>query len=653
MCGIIGILTQDLAAKKSAVSLNKLLRHRGPDDEGYVLINTAGKKHVSYCGSDSVEPVKQKLHHISKADYNNYDLIFGHRRLSIIDLSENGHCPMSDENGNIWITYNGEIYNYVELRDELKSFGFKFRTGSDTEVIIKSYLVWGEDCFARFNGMWAFALWDSNSGKLILSRDRFGIKPLYYVLNDNYFAFSSEIKPLLELLSPQNPINDKSIPFYILYGNRFNREETYVKNIKTLKASNYLVYQTGTIKIKQYYQIPILESNQKSEEQLKKELLELFIDSVKLRFRSDVQVGTCLSGGFDSSGIAAVSHILFGEGLNTFSAVWSYKECDESKYIDLINKNYGCTGNKIEPSPEEFESVFEKLCYFQEIPTEGPGLYPQWYVMKKAKEKVKVLLDGQGGDEVFGGYFIHGTFLRSLIRDKKFSSVLSNMDLLYGLLKKNGIMGFSNWLFPDLYNKTVRRLFSEKFKVLNNNILAKVKKEDLYNDITPPRLYNNYLNNLSYHFITNLTIPALLHYEDRSSMAHSIESRVPFLDYRLVEFGVNLSPHHLAEKKHTRPLYRSAFENILPHQIINRKDKLGYPVPFNKWTRNNIKEYVLDILSNPNSEIFSYIDKKYLDKNLSRHFKEEIDYSWEIWRLLSFEKFLILVNKKSYQIIES
>ena len=200
MCGIIGILSKEPSVRKSAVNLNKMLKHRGPDDEGYVLINTENGRNISYSGDDSVEPVKQKLKHISTADYDGFDLIFGHRRLSIIDLSENGHGPMSDESGKIWITYNGEIYNYVELRDELKSYGFKFRTNSDTEVIIKSYQKWGEDCFNRFNGMWAFALWDSDTRKLILSRDRFGIKPLYYVLNNGFLAFSSEIKPLIHFI---------------------------------------------------------------------------------------------------------------------------------------------------------------------------------------------------------------------------------------------------------------------------------------------------------------------------------------------------------------------------------------------------------------------------------------------------------------------
>lgn len=644
MCGIIGIVSNNADSKRSIIYLNKLIKHRGPDDEGFVLINSKSKRQSSFSGDDSIDFIKQKLPHISKANFTDFDVVFGHRRLSIIDLSEKGHCPMSDESGKIWITYNGEIYNYIELREELKSFGFTFNTGSDTEVIIKAYQKWGEDCFNHFNGMWAFAVWDSVSGKLILSRDRFGIKPLYYVHKNNFFAFSSEIKPLMHLIPQDNIINDKQMPFFILYGNRFNQEETYIKDIYLLRASHYLVFQSGILETKRYYNIPVFKDNKKTEDDLKKELKELFVDSVKLRFRSDVKVGTCLSGGLDSSGIVAVSNKIFGEGLNTFSAVWSYKECDESKYIDIVNERYGCIPNKIEPSADEFGTTFERLCYYQEMPTEGPGLYPQWYVMQKAKGKVKVLLDGQGGDEVFGGYFNYGNYLRSLIRDKKIKDIIINRKLFLSLFKNNSTLDFSNWLFPDFYNKFFRVNFSKKFKVLDSNILSKLKRKELYHDITPPKLFKNYLNNLSYHYITNLTIPALLHYEDRSSMAHSIESRVPFLDYRLVEFGVNLPSDFLAQGGLTRPLYRKAFKDFLPSQITARRDKLGFPVPFDKWTRTNIKEYVLDLFTNPNAKIYNYINKKYLDENMAKHFKEDINYGWYIWRLLSFEKFLSLVN---------
>jgi asparagine synthase (glutamine-hydrolysing) len=643
LCGINGILSNDPEIKSSILHLNKLVRHRGPDDEGYVCVDTQTGSWVSFSGEDSIEQIRSTLPDISFADFHNFNLVFGHRRLSIIDLSKRGHCPMSDENGKVWITYNGEIYNYIELRQELESFGFKFRTQSDTEVIIRAYQKWGEEAFTRFNGMWAFGLWDSVNGKLILSRDRFGVKPLYYMICKDYFAFSSEIKPLI-YLRDEFTINEAKIPFFLLYGNRLNSEETYIDNIHSLRPSHYLVYNWGNLNIKRYYSAAVRKNDDRSEQQLGEELLNLFIDSVKLRFRSDVPVGTCLSGGFDSSSIAAISHLISPRKLNTFSAVWSQKECDESRYIDIVNTAFGCTANKIEPPAEEFEETFDKISYYQEIPTEGPGLYPQWYVMKKANGVVKVLLDGQGGDEVFGGYFSTGFYLKSLIADGNYGAALSNWKLALKYLSERGIHSFASSLFPHLYNKAVRGFLSDRHRMLNDSILSKLNKEKLYLDTAPPEIFDNYLNNLSYHYVTNLTVPALLHYEDRSSMAHSIESRVPFLDYRLVEFGLNLPARFLSEKNGTRPLYRRVFEKYLPAQITARKDKLGYPTPFAKWTRTSLKSMVSDVLLN-GTKLKPFINRQFVEKKLREHFENKIDFSWEIWRLLSFEKFLSLPGK--------
>ncbi len=639
MCGICGIYTDKDSIKENIVAMNSLLRHRGPDDEGYLAVNDATGEYKNLSGGDSVEKIKKLLPRISKPDFNNYNLFLGHRRLSIIDLSENGHCPMSDNSGKIWITYNGEIYNYIEIRAELEEFGYKFKSNCDTEIIIYSYLHWGENCLNKFNGMWAFAIWDGRSNKLFLSRDRFGVKPLYYYHKNSVFAFCSEIKPLILAMNEKAEIREEKLPFFVLYGNRLNSEDTYLKNIKSLQHSHYLIFSGGKITVKKYYEIPekTLCTN---EEELKENLTGLFSDSIKLRFRSDVKVGTCLSGGLDSSSIVAFSNLIDQKGIETFSAVWSDPACDETRYIDLVNERFGSHPNKIEPKESDFAEVFKRIHYSQEIPTEGPGLYPQWHVMKKAAGKVKVLLDGQGGDEVFGGYYQLGVYLRSLIRDKKASDIFKDAFSYISFLNSNGIHSFSSWLFPGFYNKFIRANLSEQFKIFNPSLISDIPKKQLFYDIEPPKKYNYYLNNLSYHFINNLTIPSLLHYEDRSSMAFSIESRVPFLDYRLVEFGINLAPRHLVDKNITRPLYRKAIEPYLPGEIANRRDKLGYPVPFTKWTRNTLKSYISGILYSQNALIYDYLDFNRVKNNLMRHFKEEIDYGWEIWRLLSLEEIL-------------
>jgi asparagine synthase (glutamine-hydrolysing) len=650
MCGINGIISDNPDIKRKIIAQNKLLRHRGPDDEGFVFINTKSNSIQHFAGDDSINFIKSKYSHVSSAPFDKYNLIMGNRRLSIIDLSEHGHGPMCDNSGKIWITYNGEIYNYIEIREELRTQGYKFETECDTEVILYSYLHWGEDCLSHFNGMWAFAIWDGIKRKLFLARDRFGVKPLYYAITDSYFAFSSEIKPLLLLDSRPLVVNESKLSFFILYGNRMNSTDTYIKNIHSLKASHYMIYTDNSISTKRYYDIDNVPTPVKSENELVTELLDLLQDSIKLRFRSDVPVGTCLSGGFDSSSIVALAPKSHSHRLNTFSAVWEDKECDESRYVDIINEKFCCNGNKIEPSETEFETVFNKINYFQELPTEGPGLYPQWYVMSKAKGTVKVLLNGQGGDEDFGGYLWTATYLRAFIEDLDALKIFSNLHLYLKFLYQNGIHTFSSWLFPGLYDKVVRGLFSKNHKILNKDVLDTIKKQELIYDFHLPKKFDHYLNNLSYHFIFNNTIPGLLHYEDRSSMAHSIESRTPFLDYRLVEFGVRLDPFHLVNKYLSRPLFRTALKNLVPAEILTRKDKLGYPTPFAKWSKKQLKPFILDTLSDNNSEIYHYINKKYLSLMLEKHFKGVKDYSWQIWRLLCLERFLKL-NENLFEYI--
>ena len=645
MCGINGIVSGNNALKRRITAMNAILRHRGPDDEGYACINASTGEYSKFSGDDTIPQIKNKLPHISNSNLDNFDILFGHRRLSIIDLSENGHGPMCDESSKLWITFNGEIYNYIELRDELVQLGYRFRSKTDTEVILNAYLHWGYECLNKFNGMWAFAIWDGNNKSLFIARDRFGVKPVYFTKGREYFAFSSEIKALMTLEDHAPEINGQRIPFYLLYGNRLNDKETYFKDISCLQQAHYLIFKDNEISVQRYYDINNNPLNGLSENELGSRLTDLLSDSIKLRFRSDVPVGACLSGGFDSSSIVSFSSMIKGNGINTFSAVWEDKNCDESKYIDIVNGAYGCIENKTEPKPEVFEKTFNEMHYYQEIPTEGPGLYPQWFVMKKAKEKVTVLLDGQGGDEAFGGYFLMGFYLRSIIKDKSYKNLVTDFKHFYEFLYKNGVHPFSSWLFPKMYNKVVRGFLSEKSKIINRELASKIDRRQFQFDSEPPKKFAAYINDLSYHFMTCLTIPALLHYEDRSSMAHSIESRVPFLDYRLVEFGINLPKQYLANKGVSRPLFRKALSGFLPKEIVNRTDKLGYPTPFAKWTRIELKSYILDVLNSPAAGFFEYVNKDYLQKILKEHFQLKKDYAWDIWRFLSLDRFLKLHEK--------
>ncbi|MCC6865844.1 MAG: asparagine synthase (glutamine-hydrolyzing) [Ignavibacteria bacterium] len=648
MCGINGIITANFALKKKIIKANELIRHRGPDDEGYIVINKDGSGYKQFSGINSAAEIKNLYPYIEISENNKEQVILAHRRLSIIDLSYKGHCPMSTEDGNYWITYNGEIYNYIELREELVNAGYKFKSATDTEVILNSFLHWGINCLNKFNGMWSFAIWDCRNNKLFAARDRFGVKPFYYTNTNDYFAFSSEVKPLVNYFTTPPIINSNNIPYYIINGNRFNGNETYIKDIFSLPASHYLIYESNCLTLKQYYDIEY-KRTESNENTLAIEIADLLKNSITLRFRSDVPVGTCLSGGFDSSSIVSLaSRSITNRKIETFSAVWNESSCDESYYIDIVNNEFGCTPNKIIPREEDFDEIFRKISYFQEFPTEGPGLYPQWYVMKKAKEKVKVLLDGQGGDEVFGGYFQLGAYLRGVIKDRNIISNIKDAKYFMEFVNKNGFHSFASWLFPKHYHWLTKSKLSKKYNIINKELLNKLNNDDLVFDLDPPDKFGNYLSNLSYHFIRNITIPALLHYEDRSSMAHSIESRVPFMDFRIVELGVNLDAEYLSDKGVSRPLYRKALRKYLPEKIVNRKDKLGFPVPFAEWTRGSLKNMIIDTFSDQNNLIYDFIDKSELENNLNAHFKEQKDFSWQIWRLLSLNYFINKICKKDF-----
>ncbi len=645
MCGINGIVSANNDIRSKIKVMNKMLRHRGPDDEGYVMIDSNTGNYAQYSGPDTIEELRLTYPDIDYTNNKDFDVVFGHRRLSIIDLSKNGHGPMGSSDTKIWVTFNGEIYNYIELREELLKHGYAFHTETDTEVIINSYLNWGLDCLNRFNGMWAFSLWDSRISTLYLCRDRFGIKPLYYSHTKDAFGFSSEIKPMIYFNGRVPKINFEKIPFFIINGNRLNTEKTYINGISSLPASHYLEFKNNRIETKQYYEIPIQNTRNKTENQVGDEIISFLKDSIKLRFRSDVPVGTCLSGGFDSTSIVGISNELFSSKLSTFSAVWEEEECDESRYIDIVNKKYRCKPHKVYPSAIEFEKVFNQISYYQEIPTEGPGLYPQWFVMSEAKDKVKVLLDGQGGDEVFGGYFHTASYLRGMLKDRKYIRALREYKTYIKFVRENGFHSSASWLLPKQYNFLSRSKLSGKFNIINRQLLENADFSAMFEDVKPPTRFGNFFSNISSHFINTQTIPALLHYEDRNSMAHSIESRVPFLDYRLVELGVNMQSEYFTSGSTTRPLFRKVMKSYLPTEIINRKDKLGFPVPFSKWTRTILKDYVRDFLLNTNALLYDFADKDQVAKKLSEHFDGTKDFGWILWRLLSLESTLQMYKK--------
>lgn len=543
MCGIFGIIGTKIIDYKKIVDVSKLLRHRGPDDEGYYFSDY--KKFKCYSGDDS--PKSIYIPHIGTYDNSikpNVTLL--HRRLSIIDIEQSGHQPMSFQGGRFWIVFNGEIYNYKNIRRDLKKNGYIFKSESDTEVIIASYVMWGEQCVNYFKGMWAFAIYDSNDCSLFLSRDRFGIKPLYYHFNDGQFVFSSEIKGIRQIVSTS--VDTSIVQRFIDVGQiiELNKQETFFKEIKQLSPGENLLFKDDKYYTSKYWELsPTLINLNYAES--KEKFKHLFDTSIRQHLVSDVPVGAALSGGLDSSSIVALAARLNTSPINTFSAVWPNYEFDESKYIDILIRDNNCNGFFTNPNISNVEEIIDREIFHQEIPLPGSSVLAQWYVMGLARSNnIKVILNGQGADEILGGY---GHHQMSYVNEKTLLDFLLN---------------------PRLY-KSMGYGYKYFFKkALHNNVKSSDLQSTLMNDIMRNKL------------------PTLLHIDDRNSMAHSVESRVPFLDHELVEFTLGIKSDFKYKEGRSKNILRESMRQYLPNEILNRKDKIGFATPIeSKFFSNN------------------------------------------------------------------
>ncbi len=619
MCGIAGIidLKGNLVSNKEVEKMIKIINYRGPDDDGYYIENNIG---------------------------------FGHCRLSIIDLTYAGHQPMKSCDNSLLIVYNGEIYNFVELRKELETLGYKFKSNTDTEVILYSYKEWGENCVNKFNGDWAFAILDKNKKELFCSRDRFGVKPFYYFFDGKVFAFASEIKSLLEL-GISREVNPNLIYDFLIFGLLEHTNETFFKNVKKLPQSSWLkLNQKGEIVIKKFWDFEVsneLNSNNERSTIYEQDFLELFTNSVKIRLRSDVPIGSCLSGGLDSSAIVCVINDLLkkenvpniGERLKTFSACYEEKKVDERSYIEEVITKTKAEKNYIFPDPEEFLKEIEDIVWHQEEPFGGTSMFAQWKVLKKAREKVKVLLDGQGGDENLCGYRkFYFFYLKGLYERKKYSlffkeflQFFSSIDILKTLNLKSGFryINYGNKLFKieDLINHS----FLEKFKERKINFS-----------------YQKNLGNRIKEDITKWSLPVLLRFEDKNSAASSIETRLPFLDYRLVEKIGTLPLDTKLNNGWTKFILRNSLKGILPEKIRLRKSKLGFSTPQDSWMRYNLYENIKSTFKN-STFLQDYVNKEQLLKSLDLFSRGQTIITGEIlFRFYSMElwgrKFIIKKN---------
>ncbi len=608
MCGITGVLKFKGAINKDTFKLmNKAISRRGPDDEGY-LFGNMNSGHYEIAGDSDTPDIVYE----SAIDYtpgkdltgikNGYSsLALANRRLSILDLSPAGHQPMSNGSKSLWIVFNGEVYNYKEIRIELERKGHFFHSDSDTEVILKSYEQWGKDCLQRFNGMWAFCIWDVKRKELFCARDRLGVKPFYYYLDSQIFAFSSEMKSLLhpDIIGRQAP-NDALIYDYLKYGYLDHTNKTFFSGIRKLPQACYLkINVRGQTVLRQYWDVEITNEEGSNAENsvYAEEFLDIFKDSVRLRLRSDVPVGSCLSGGLDSSAIVCAASGLLSSDfasqnparLQTFSSCFEDKAYDERDYIETVVEHTGVERNYVFPDYNAFIDEVDRILWQQEEPFGGSSIFAQWCVMRRIHEKgVKVVLDGQGADEQLAGYrkFYIFYFLDLLKKRKYLKSleifqfllsleVLKTLNLTKGL--KYSRLGNNFLNLNSLMRDSVTRNFKHKDEdfVFRGNIGNRMK-EDLF----------------------RFSLPALLRYSDKNSMAFSVETRLPYLDYRLVE---RLASFPLSQKMSngwTKYVLRNAMVSILPEKIRLRKSKLGFVTPEDHWFRKCISKEIQKVFLN-------------------------------------------------------
>jgi len=660
MCGIVGVLS--LTRPSVNVSYTKLMAdkiaHRGPDDAGYLFMHT-GARHYNnvsfhhnltdhkFKNIEDMLPVIESASVQSELNSHDYDLYMGHRRLSILDISRAGHQPMSDLSKNIWIVYNGEIYNFKELRVELESLGHRFKSNTDTEVIIYSYIEWGIGCIDKFNGMFAFSLYDNFKKKFYLVRDRYGIKPVYYhISKDNTLIYASEIKSILEYKDYQSEIDKEALLEYFTFQNIFTNK-TLHKNIQILEAGHYfeIDLKSKEINKKQYWDFNFSEPLiLKDEREYVEELDRLFNQAVKRQLVADVPIGSYLSGGMDSGSITAIASEHFrgsNDYLKTFTVGFDLSSAsgmelsfDERAKAEYMSYKFKTEHYEMVLKSGDMERCMNDFAYHLEEPRVGQS-YPNYYASKLASKFVKVVLSGAGGDELFAGY--PWRYYRTT-NNKNFDDYV---DKYYA---------FWHRLIPNKdVNKVFAPILDETKDVWTRDIFASVFKD--HKLFQTPEEYINH----SLYFEAKTFLHGLLVVDDKLSMAHSLETRVPFLDNDLVDFAqkvpvnlklsnlknvVKMDENELGKMQKTNDgkiILRKAMSSYIPEDI-HKAVKQGFSSPDNSWFKGESIEFVKSKLLDDSANIYKYMDKKSTQKLINEHLSGEQNRRLFIWSLLNFEE---------------
>lgn len=576
-------------------------------------------------------------------------------RLSILDLLPRSNMPLGYQNERYWIVYNGEIYNYLEIRADLEGRGYRFVTDSDTEVILAAYDCYGVDCLNRFNGMFSFCLWDDRLKELFIARDRFGVKPLYFFNHEKGIAFASEIKQFFGLPFFKPRINFQRSYDFLSYGFLDHTEETLFRGVHQLRGGHYILISTSQWKpgkplpVYRWYELDSGKRFRGTVEEASEEFRRLFIDSVRLRLRSDVPVGSCLSGGMDSSAIVCVMDRLLKQSgsdslQKTFSSCFDDKRYDEREYIEVVTGQTRTESRCIFPDESELIQVLEKVIWHQDEPFNSTSIYAQWKVFNEARRAgVVVMLDGQGGDELLFSYpdyfpqyvlslFSTGRILEAYreyialkaMHSHELKAIFSRVFL--------GIIPFG--LYQSAIDKVSR---SYHYKVLDLGFF-----ESMGCDLSLPNRYvwdvnrDRNVSEISKSLITHLTLPMLLHWEDRNSMANSVEARIPFLDYRLVELALSLPDSFKTSRGVTKKILRESMSDVIPPLILHRYDKMGFVTPEAEWIKNGLAGFIRDRLAELPRLLPNFFHPRKLEELTHGVTRGDVRFSSLFWRLLSY-----------------
>jgi len=622
MCGICGILQRDPAEPVDAARLRRMtetLRHRGPDGEGVHVDGPLG---------------------------------LGHRRLSIIDLSDAGRQPMSTPDGRLWIILNGEIYNYKELRADLETRGHAFQSQSDTEVLLRLYLDEGPDCLKKLIGMFAFAVWDTSARRLFLARDHFGIKPLYYTATPSAFSFASEIKALVGANGIRAELDPASFADYVTFQFTLG-EKTLFRGVRKLMPGHFLTIEPGSDPvIRKYWDFSFEIDTRHSEADFQQRLRELLEDSVRLQLRADVPVGAHLSGGLDSTTVTALAAATGVRPFHTFSGGFADgPEFDETRYARLASAAAGSVHHEVFPTARDFVEWMPKLAYSMDEPAAGPGLFPQFAVSRLAAANVKVVMGGQGGDEIFGGYTrylvayleacVKGGIEGSQEKDHRyvvtFESILPNLQQLRGYEPM-----LRHFMAEGVFDSPERRYFrlidrsAEVRGALDAGAWSQAGGYSpfaSFHEIFDAQECHALINKMT-RFDLKTLLPALLQVEDRTSMAVSLESRVPLLDHRIVELVASMPPMVKFKGGRSKHVFREVVADLVPAEIYHRRDKMGFPVPLNRWYHEEpVRGFVRDVLLGSAARTRGLITPGLVEAMLDG----ERQYGRGLWGLLNLE----------------